>query len=263
MENTLVLKNTLKSDSFTVNALTFIPKKENYTNHTQAVFTHGYTSSKHSIVNWSTRLSEAGIASTIFDLPGHFLGSHNDFKSFETFTENTIFLFFDAYKEMIKEIKSYYPDTSTDNLFIGGHSLGALLSLKAIGEDKRFEGLNHQNISVGFGVNLDVKTHLFDSPFYKNTLNIRRQLVSEHLHPDKILPWIKEQKNELKISDKKINILTGEDDIVVGKEGSENLKKILDKKNEVNLIKPKKLPHHHPDLAASYIYSIIKNELKK
>ena len=75
----------------------------------------------------------------------------------------------------------------------------------------RFEG-----IQLSFGV-----VHLFDTPFYKATMKVREQLVSKALSPTNIFTWIKEQKENLNLSNQYIHLISGEDDLVVGDRGVE------------------------------------------
>ena len=72
--------------------------------------------------------------------------------------------------------------------------------------------------------------------------------------------WIKDQKEHLKISGQHIHLLCGQDDMVVGKGGVENLASIL-KDNDISIEQPKKMPHHQPDMAAAHINSFLKKEL--
>jgi predicted esterase len=101
--------------------------------------------------------------------------------------------------------------------------------------------------------------HLFDTPFYKSTLTIRSQLVSPALSPENVFPWIKEIKTNIKMSDEKILLVVGEDDLVVPKNGGENLKAHLEAMGNTCVLEtPRNLPHHVPELAASHIKSYLK-----
>jgi alpha-beta hydrolase superfamily lysophospholipase len=250
--NTFIKKHLLTENNISVNALSFIPDGEIKK---VAIFTHGYTSSKHSLTNWATRLCESQVAVTIFDLPGHYLGSYEELASFEDFTKDAPKLFTKAFNWLIKNhcVSPQIP------LIIGGHSLGALMSLKSLSSFKEELNLTPSCILVGFGLNLSVKTHIFDSPFYEKTMNVRKQLVSKFLDPKVVFPWVKQQKLDLEIKDSDIFLLCGEDDVVVGSDGAQNLFDALKEHNNVKIIAPKKLPHHMPELAASHINSIVKN----
>jgi len=224
---------------------------------TVAVFTHGYTSHKGSLLNWVMRLSELNIASLVFDLPGHYLGTFSEIDSFDDFVKVGPSLFESGLKGLLKCIGKEAQDV---NLILGGHSLGALMAIKASELPFLNTCLKQSLICVGFGLPPEGVTHVFSTPFYKSTLDARSQLVSPHLGPDVILPWIKEQKKGLKISGKSIFLLTGEDDVVVGKNGTEELERVLKKNgNEVILLKPNKLAHHVPENAAPHIKKLVKD----
>jgi hypothetical protein len=240
-------RTVLEHELFKVNAMAIIPDDPKpYI----ALFTHGYTSNKSAITSWGQRLSESDVPVVLFDLPGHFMGSYNDLNSFEDFTGHAHELFKLAYDF----IRSFIPQE--DKLIIGGHSLGALMSIKAL---ELFKGHNVLSLAVGFGLNPSQKTHLFDTPLYQKTLEFRNQLVSEHLDKDRMFGWIKEQKEHLRVSNQRIHLLCGQDDMVVGKGGVENLASIL-KDNDISIEQPKKMPHHQPDLAAPHIHAFLKKE---
>lgn len=240
----------------TVNALCFLASSSNFKPDFSAVFTHGYTSSKSSILAWGSRMADSGVDSLIFDLPGHYLGSFNEVKTFNDFTTHAHELF-QSGLELLNEKR----EVMAKHLVLGGHSLGALLSLKASALPI-FNDYLLKVFLVGFGLNTDVKTHFFDTEFYKKTLNIRRQLVSPQIDSDLIFPWIKEEKTALKIKNKDIVLITGKDDVVVGEGGALRLKQILETFNKVELKEPSKLSHHTPDSAASHIYNCLKKEFQ-
>lgn len=247
-------KTNLKVGNTIVNALAFIPHTENIKSDKFAIFTHGFTSHKASILNWAARVAEENIPSIIFDQPGHFLGSFHDVESFEVFKQDAPELF----KSAFNFLKSKFPDGGQE-VVIGGHSLGALTSLIAL-ERELFE-VPVKCICVGFGLPPEGVTHIFNTPFYKSTLHLRGQLVSEKLNPDIVFPWIKEKKEELEVSRKTIHFITGEDDVVVGKEGSELLAQALrNLGNDVSIEKPKRLAHHAPELAAPHIKKFLKDQ---
>lgn len=248
---------TIENSYFTYNAMSFIPT-ENIQEH-WAIFTHGYTSCKKDNLTWAQRLSEAGIPCVIFDLPGHYLGSFHECNNFDHFKDFAHLCFVNAFhflRDCLNERKN--PKT----LILGGHSLGALLAIKAL-EAAHFQELNLLAIGVGLGISQHQTTHLFETSFYQKTLNIRRQLVSPALDSDNIFPWIKDEKENINIKNKKILLLTGIDDVVVGKGGMQAFEKLLiENNNTVTSIEPQKLPHHEPSLAAPHIYHYLKKELK-
>jgi alpha-beta hydrolase superfamily lysophospholipase len=250
-----ILKITLNIKGTNVNAMAFIPPQERVISEKFAIFTHGFTSHKGSILNWAARVSEENIPAIIFDQPGHFLGSYHDVESFDHFKEVAPEFFVKAYEYL----KSHYPDGG-QKIALGGHSLGALTSLMALERDY-FKGIEVTCICVGFGLPPKGVTHIFSTPFYKSTLNLRGQLVSDNLPPDEVFPWIKEKKEELEISRARIHFITGDDDVVVGKEGSEMLAEFLEEQgNHVTIEKPKRLAHHMPELAAPHIKKFLKDQ---
>lgn len=220
------------------------------------LFTHGYTSHKGSLLTWASRLSEEGMPVMIFDLPGHYLGGFGEVENFQDFEEHTHHLFQEAYEALVKELKI----DDVDTVILGGHSLGALMALKALNTEF-FQDKKTKTICVGFGLLEKGKTHLFETPFYKSTLNLRSQLVSPAIAPEIIFPWIRKQKENLIVKNKTIHLITGDDDLVVGAGGSERILELLNSQgNQTTLDKPSKLPHHLPEQAASFIKKYLKKE---
>lgn len=252
-----LIPRTIRTKSFTINSISFIPDfNESEYKDCVAIFTHGYTASKSDCLNWAQRLSEQGVPCIIFDQPGHYLGSFNDFESFETYKDEAHTLFVNA----LNELKTHFKDEFS-HIILGGHSLGGMLSLKAIGL-KEFDKYKTIAIGVGVGISQHKTTHLFESSFYQKTLNIRRQLVTKALDADIVFPWIKDEKLELDIIQKRVHLITGEDDVVVGTGGQKALADLLESNgNNVSFKEPKKLPHHEPSSAATHIYSFLKSEL--
>lgn len=252
-----ILKKTITNNYFTFNAMFFLPTEQSgsYTN--WAIFTHGYTASKSDCINWAQRIAEINIPTVIFDLPGHHLGSYNSVSTFDDFKNHAHECFIDAY-HLLKE---YLPDACAQ-LILGGHSLGALLAIKAL-ELKEFKNTTKLAIAVGIGIGHHKTVHLFESSFYEKTLMVRRQLVDENLDSDIVFPWIKDEKFNLDIRGERIHFITGLDDIVVGEGGTQTLvDKLNELENTVSYTYPRKLPHHEPSKAATYIYNFLKNELK-
>ena len=104
------------------------------------------------------------------------------------------------------------------------------------------------------------KQHLFQTPFFKETLNLRSELVSSQIAPEVVFPWISEKKQNLNTKGKKIILVAGQDDIVIDREkGINRLADILKKNNSVETIVPPSLPHHQPERAGVYL----KQEIKK
>ncbi|MEX0798919.1 MAG: alpha/beta fold hydrolase [Bacteriovoracaceae bacterium] len=249
---------TLNDKRFQFNAAAFIPDSNERKSYC-AVFTHGYTASKSSILPWAQRLSEAGIPTVIFDLPGHYLGSINEVESFENFTERAHHCFHTAAEFLLQELGDQYKATK---FILGGHSLGALLSLKAL-DIFPFNQESSLAVAVGLGIGQHKSDHLFETSFYEKTLNIRRQLVCPELDSDLVFPWIKEEKASIAVKSKRAHLITGADDVVVGPGGMEALKRKLEENgNQVSALEPKKLPHHEPGAAAAHIYHFLKKELE-
>lgn len=241
-------KIILTVNETTVNALLFKPAQTKLKSTGYAIFTHGYTSHKVSIFSWAQKLCDDGIPTLIFDQPGHFTGSFHDVKSFEDFKNDAPELFTQAINKLVEA----YPGQQR-KLLVGGHSLGALTSILAL-QRNYFQGFETYHCGVGFGTPPKGVTHVFDTPFYQATVKARAELVSKALAPDIMFPWIKEQKYNLTLSGHNIHLISGEDDVVVGKEGMENFAKLLeDLGNKVTIEKPKKLGHHLPDMAGSFI----------
>lgn len=264
-----IIKVYLNYQNQKTNALVFLPLNEEDDNvkplPTFALLTHGYTADKSSLLNWAVRLTEAQVSVILFDLPGHYLGNFSEVLDFDYFKNHAHELFYTAFLKLQEQFLENFPHEKNlilkENLklILAGHSLGALLSLKAL---MLPEFLEYQklSISVGLGLAPTNVVHLFDTPFYKSTLKIREQLVSLALKPDNVFPWIKEEKQSLNIEGAVIHLITGVDDVVVGEEGMEKFAAMMTAKgNTVTMERPSKLPHHEPQLAAPYV----KKHLKK
>lgn len=259
-----IIKTYLSYQDQKTNVMYFMPDLDVELKPTFAVFTHGYTSDKSSILNWPIRLAEVGVPCALFDLPGHYLGNYSEVKDFEYFKGNAHKLFLEAFNGLVSSFKEEFPlndhFTLPENmkLVLGGHSLGSLLALKAVNLPA-FASLEKRVVGVGLGMAPKDVVHLFDTPFYKSTLRVREQLVSPALKPDNVFPWIKEAKQNLDLTNHDIHLITGEDDLVVGSDGMERFKESLEQKgNRVTMERPSKLPHHEPQTAASYVKKYLK-----
>lgn len=264
-----VLKVQIDYQNQKTNALIFLPDVGGDTESallpTFAIFTHGYTADKGSILNWPIRLVEAGVSAILFDLPGHYLGNFSEVEDFEHFKHHGHELFLKAFLKLkesfLQEFPLYDHMLLKDQLklVLGGHSLGAMLSIKAM---MMPEFSDYQKLAVAVGLGMAPKdiVHIFDTPFYKSTLKIREQLVSPALKPDNVFPWIKEEKQVIEATGLNIHLITGVDDLVVGSDGMERFAaSLVEKHNVVTMEKPTKLPHHEPQMAAGYV----KKHLKK
>lgn len=230
------------------------------------LITHGYTSHKGPLLNWAARLAEEGMASVLFDLPGHYLGGFCEVQSLSVFQDHAHQLFEAAHQELCAHLHEARPldhhILEEAELVLMGHSLGGLLSLKAL-KLPTFASKTKQAICVGLGLPPIGKTHLFSSSFYKSTLHLRAQLVSKALDPDQVFPWIKKAKEELTLGDQKIHFITGQDDLVVAEDGTERFAELLKVQgNQVSIERPTKLPHHQPELAAGHIKKYLKDLLR-
>lgn len=259
-----ILKNYLPYQDQKTNVLYFLPDLDTEIKPTFVIFTHGYTSDKSSIINWPMRLAEVGVSCALFDLPGHYQGNYSEVHDFEHFKVHAHDLFFEAFKGLTKLFKEEYPlnehmiEASNMKLVLGGHSLGAMLALKAMAQEE-FSTYEKRAIGVGIGMAPKDVVHLFDTPFYKSTLKVREQLVSKALCPDNVFPWIKEEKKRLEISSQDVHLISGEDDLVIGSDGMERFVEALEEKhNRVSVEKPSKLPHHEPQLAAAHVKKYLK-----
>ena len=266
--NMKIIKTKLNYQNQETNALIFLPEigvdDTSEVKSTFAVLTHGYTSDKSSIINWPIRLAEAGVSSILFDLPGHYLGSFSEVLDFDHFKHHAHELFYQGFLKLkaafIEEFPLYehFFETNHAKLVLGGHSLGAMLSLKALMMNE-FSSYEKRSISVGLGMAPKNSVHLFDTPFYKSTLRVRAQLVSPALSPENVFPWIREEKQVMGISNQHVHLITGMDDVVVGEDGMERFyESLLEKKNTTTMEKPTKLPHHEPQLAAPHIKKYLK-----
>ena len=214
-----------------------------------SVFTHGYTSQKTDQLFWAQRLAKKGIDTILFDLPGHLLGEGSPVENFEDFTKYCPQLFSEALN--LASIQAH------EKVILGGHSLGALLSLKALELDE-LSPFKKLTIAVGMGLELSDSPHPLEKDFFKETLAFRKNLVSPALAPAHFFPWMKAMKKNLYATNERIHLIAGEDDIIVPKNGVENLAKILEEKNNiVTFEKPRRLPHFEPMLAAPYLEKII------
>lgn len=260
-----IIKGHLSYQDQKTNLMLFLPDHNQEVKKTFAVFTHGYTSDKSSILNWNLRLTEVGVPSALFDLPGHYLGNYSEVSDFNYFKKHAHELFLQSFNELkrvfIEEFPLYdeYLSSSELKLVFGGHSLGAMLSLKALMAPELDSLIEKRSVCVGIGMAPKDVVHLFDTPFYKSTLLVREQLVSKALCSENVFPWIKEEKNDLPIFDRTIHLISGEDDLVVGEDGMERfMANLVTKRNIVTIEKPTKLPHHEPQLAASHVKKYLK-----
>ncbi|MBT5093334.1 MAG: alpha/beta fold hydrolase [Halobacteriovoraceae bacterium] len=254
-----IIKASLPYRDQETQALLFLPQ------HTEpqqrlAVFSHGYTSHKGDLLSWGNRLAEEGLASIIFDWPGHYLGNYSEVTDLDQFQTSAHRLFFEAFSVLRKNWEELYGDSFNQNspIVLGGHSLGALLSLYAMTLPE-FSDYKISAVCVGLGITPEGEEHLFQSKFFEKTMEVRQQLVSPALHPKNFLPLINKLKLELPKLSGPVHLITGENDVIVGKNGSERLLSLLESAgNKVSLEKPKNLSHHQPELAATTIRNFLR-----
>jgi pimeloyl-ACP methyl ester carboxylesterase len=214
------------------------------------IFTHGYTSHKGHILNWAALLAEHGMPSIIFDLPGHDLGTFGEVPDFAEFKAHAHELFQEVFR-----ITGAILHKST--LILGGHSLGALLALKALCLPD-FASKKRVAVAVGLGLQKTNAPIPWEAPTMQTLLDWRAQLVSPALSPLNVLPWLVEEKNRLAMKGETIRLISGEDDAVVGPTGAENLRDFLKAQgNAVSLDKVAHLPHDKPELAAVRIRNFL------
>jgi triacylglycerol esterase/lipase EstA (alpha/beta hydrolase family) len=221
-ENIELIPFTLKAlgGQLESSAMAFLPNRKTAQLASVFAFTHGYSTSKSSIFAWGTRLAEDGHAGVIFDLPGHLAGNTSTpLTNFEQFYRGGLDLFEQGYQRCLDFLSERQHPAFTDRcpITLGGHSLGALMSLLAQSKTSYWQDKEVKTILVGLGINPTVEVHLFDTPFFEKTMNVRRQLVDPVVDSTVIFPWIKEQKENLDITGADLYALTGEDDVVVGK----------------------------------------------
>ncbi len=261
-DNITVKKHILHQGPFEVAALSFFPASGVNLRPHFAIFTHGFTSHKASILTWPIRLAQEGIASLIFDLPGHYLGSFNEVTNFEDFKLHAHELFARAFSTLTT-LAPTMPNRPDFSLILGGHSLGALLSLKALGLPE-FKSYKTIAVAVGFGISKAPHgKNLFETPLYKSTLHVRGQLVSPALNPTVVFSWIREEKESIgsNLPPSRIHMIVGQDDLIVTNEGAEHLREFLFANgHNVTLERPPRLPHHLPEEAASYIKRFLVSE---
>ncbi len=264
-----IQKLTLDYVDQKTNALIFLPDviledESGGIKSTFAILTHGYSADKSSIINWAFRLAEGGVSCILFDLPGHYLGNYSEVNDFTHFKNHAHELFYQAFLKLKKSFIEEFPlnehmvDVNKLKIVLSGHSLGAMLSLKALMLPE-FAQYEKRSIAVGLGMAPKNVVHIFDTPFYRSTLLIREQLVSPALKSENVFHWIKEEKELLNIKDQTIHLITGIDDLVVGDDGMERFaESLIAKNNTVTIEKPTKLPHHEPQLAAAHIKKCLK-----
>lgn len=259
-----ILKDYLPYADQKTNVMYFLPDLDGEVKPTFVLMTHGYTADKSSIINWAIRLSEVGVPCALFDVPGHYQGNYSEVASFEHFKAHAHELFFEAFKGLSAGFKDEFPlnehflDQANMKLVFAGHSLGAMLSMKAM-TMKEFDQYEKRTIGVGMGMAPKDVVHLFDTPFYKSTLKVREQLVSPELKPDNVFPWVRDEKENIIITNQDVHLISGEDDLVVGDDGMERLmESLVSKGNRVTLEKPGKLPHHEPAFAAAHLKKYLK-----
>lgn len=245
--------------SFKTESLALYPEGKEHFKNALAVFTHGYTAEKTPLLPWAIRLADFAVPTLIFDLPGHYLASFHELDSFENFKNHAHELFSYGLKKLIE--RSGFELNNQTKIIFGGHSLGGLLSLKALMNDD-VRDLDKMGIGVGVGIQAEDSPHLFETKFYEKTMMIRSQLVSPELAPQKVFEWLYAEKKNIQTFHQKISLITGQDDLVVSRDGAVRFKELLEQhSNIVSLEQPERLQHNQPELAAGFVYRQVKEFL--
>lgn len=248
-------KKVLRLQKWKVEAFFFLPT-EIKSFETVALFTHGYTADKSTLLNWGVQLSNRNIPTVLFDLPGHYLGSFNEVDSFQEFNQHVHRL----YESAMKEFEQLIPSEKIENVVIGGHSLGGLISLRA-SELKIFKKLQRWIIPVGYGIAKE-GNHPLLSNFFQPFLKVRKELVSSAIAPEIVLPWIESNKSSVQCKDERIHLISGKDDVITTADAAQRAVSLLGQHNNVSSDFPDHLPHHLPELAIRNILQFLrKNSL--
>lgn len=245
-----IIKKSIPWGHGETNSFCFLPEDKGLS---VAIFSHGYTSHKGALLPWAVKLSQIGIATILFDLPGHYLGTFSEVSNFKDFSNNAHNLFYQALNSFIEEL-----DFKQEfKVILGGHSLGSLLALKAADSFNKHKTLL---LCVGHGLSHVGEPMVFDSQFFRDTMHFREQLVSPALSPSNVFPWIQQEQQLLSLKHQKIILVSGKDDLVVSEKSVVDLKNHLEgKKNLVFLEMANRLPHNAPELASSLIKKLIKD----
>lgn len=252
---------TLSVSDVSVNALLFVPQDADASSSSVsfasvAICTHGYTSHKGDLIAWADKLTGENIPTLLFDLPGHYLGSFNEVSSLASFFTVAPALF----KQAFLQISNHIQLTSDVKIILGGHSLGALVSIIAGGDQSQWQSHHLLHICVGLGVSAGLSKHLFSAPLFAEIMQMREQFVSSCLQASSLLPELYKQKLALKPVQQKIILMVGEDDIISPPADVSRLKKQLEQyTDDVEMITQKHMPHNLPERAATTIRSVLKS----
>jgi alpha-beta hydrolase superfamily lysophospholipase len=252
----VVKRKEISSHNWKLPCLTFCPAEAEVK--ALAVFSHGFTSHFADLLNWASRLSEISVATTIFGLPGHKLGSDSEVQSLDDFEQYVPKTYCKATESLREELPKIEPGTK---LFVGGHSLGALLGLMSL-EEEDFQDYELRGLAVGLGLLKENQRSLLSSPLFKQNMSIRNQLVSKALQSESMLPWLSKVKNNIKTQNRDIHLITGKNDIIMSSDSMLNMKRKLEEKgNRTSYEIPDNLPHHQPELASATIKKYVKSVL--
>ncbi len=251
-----ILKGILKLRKWKVEYFICSPSKSNIEYKSLMAITHGYTSHKGSLISWMFKLKDLGIPSILFDLPGHYLGSFNEIESFSEFKQYSHHLFPAAIKEITKRLRV----SSTPNIILGGHSLGALLSIKALNLIGQEHNASSLSVGIGFSYSKTKSKHILETPFFSQGLKNYEQLVSPKLCSKNIFPWIAAEKENIEITNKRVHIISGENDFIINDGAIQFANHLRSKNNNITTKIVKNLPHHQPELAIGHIKQFIQSE---
>lgn len=256
-----VVPDLLPFGDGTVHALLFVPEgggpeggADGGGRPALAAFAHGYTSHKGDLVPWALRLAGEGLPTAVFDLPGHLLGGPSaGVASLDDFARLAPALF----PEALGRLGRLAGTGEGAALVLGGHSLGALLSLLAL---PLLGDAPTLSVCAGLGSRTG-GPHLYETPFFREAAAARGKLVVEALAPGLVFPWAEREKASLAPSGRRIHLVCGQDDVVVGKDGGENLRRRLEGLgNDATLDSPARLPHHDPGAAAPHVAAFLRRE---
>lgn len=241
-------------ENSTTHGLAFLPKVYEREDLVLSVFAHGYTSHKGSLLTWASKLCDEGLPILLLDLPGHRLGHFGEVESFEQFIEFTPRLFEQGLDLLEELMLSRWQGKGLRRAVVGGHSLGGLFSLMIDFDALSSRFADVYNICVGLGLAPKETNHIFETPLFAATIQLRGQLVAPSILPEVVFPWIKNFKANFFPRGIRAHFLIGSDDVVVPGDGCQRfVNQLLASGNEVSIETVRKLPHHQPELASSFL----------
>jgi hypothetical protein len=258
---------SLRQATVQVEAIAFLPDINQELRHALAIFAPGYTDDKTPLLSWGFNLAAIGIATMVFDLPGHYLGSLYPLRSLEDFFRDTPLLFVEGFNSLAKRLvkRARFADSDvlkrSFTVVLGGHSLGARLAMEAA-VLKCWSERSKILIGVAIGVGDQGSPHVLESEHFQGALEVRRQLVSPHLAPEKLTPRLKMMDQNFRLRNATVFLLTGQDDVFATPSRVQRLESILRANgNHVTTHIVRRLPHHDPKNAAPQIANYLTHAL--